>query len=41
MDQRENLCSAYVQLETRVGQALHTQVGNGDRLAEVQGEVLS
>lgn len=36
-----NLRQAYEELERRVHRALNTQVGDGERLAEVQEEVLS
>ena len=36
-----NLRQAYEELERRVQRALHTQVGDDERLAEVQEEVLS
>jgi hypothetical protein len=36
-----NLHQAYHELERRVQRALNTQVGDNERLAEVQDEVLS
>jgi hypothetical protein len=41
IDPLANLRQAYVELERRVQRALNTQVGDDERLAEVQQEVLS
>lgn len=41
IDRLANLRHAYEELERRVQRALNTQVGDSDRLAEVQNEVLS
>lgn len=41
ISQLANLRQAYHELERRVQRALNTQVGDSERLAEVQGEVLS
>ena len=40
IDRLTNLCHAYEDLERRVQWALNTQVGDNDRLAEIQNEVL-
>jgi hypothetical protein len=41
INQLTNLRQAYEELERRVQRALNTQVGDSDRLAETQNEVLS
>ena len=41
IDPLANLCQAYEELERRVQRSLNTQVGDNQRLAEVQDEVLS
>ncbi len=41
IDPLANLRRAYEELERRVQRALNTQVGDDERLAEVQEEVLS
>lgn len=41
IDPLANLRQAYEELERRVQRALNTQVGDNERLAEVQEEVLS
>ena len=41
ISQLANLRWAYHELERHVQHALNTQVGDSERLAEVQGEVLS
>lgn len=41
INQLANLCCAYEELERRVQRALNTQVGDCERLSEVQNEVLS
>ena len=40
IDRLTNLCHTYKDLERRVQQALNTQVGDNNRLAEIQNEVL-
>jgi len=41
IDPLANLRRAYEEIERRVQRALNTQVGDDERLAEVQDEVLS